>query len=124
VHVLDRLLKLIVTLTLLLFLVQTLIGLLARALNSAFHGLISGIAALGGMLGAVTVSAVLVCLAVGLVVRATRFLVVRDPRVARERVARERAGRTRVRRPADDTPVHQPEEPSADPDPAINEVAD
>ena len=120
----DRMLKLIVILTLLFFLVQTLIGVLARAFEGLLRGLISGIGALGGLLGAVTLSATLLCLAGGLIVRTTRFLATRDPRAARERAAHERAGRTRVRRPAEGVPVHQPEDPPTDPDPAINEMDD
>jgi len=120
----DRLLKLIVALTLLLFLLQALIGLLARVLDGALHGLIASVGAVGDIVGAMVLVAGVFSLALGLIVRSTRFLMARDPRVTRERAARERAGRTRVRRFAEGAPIHQREVTPADPDPAINEVAD
>lgn len=121
---LDRVLKLIVTLTLLFFLLQAVIGLLVRLVESALRPFASAVGALGGIVCALIALAALACLMVGLLVRARQFALSRDPRASRERAARDRAVRTRVRRPAEDVPVHEPEEPQTDPDPAINDEDD
>lgn len=121
---LDRILKLIVTLTLLFFLLQAVIGLLVRLVETALTPLAGAVGAIGGIVGGLIALLALTCLAVGLLVRGQRFIASRDPRAARERAARDRAVRQRVRRPAEDVPVHRPERPRPDPDPAINEEDD
>ena len=119
---LDRLLKLIVTLTLLLFLVQAGIGVFARALVALLATLISSVAHTGSVLGSLVVAFLAVCFVVGLAVRTVQFIASRDPRAAREREARDRAVRQRVRRPAEGVPpVESHAEVLDDPDPAIGE---
>jgi hypothetical protein len=118
---LDRALKLIVTLTLLFFLLQVVIALLVRLVEAALMPMAVAVGTLGGIVSGLIALIALLCLTAGLLVRGRQFVVSRDPR-ARERAARERAGRTRVRRPAEDAPVHHREEPPPDPDPAINEA--
>lgn len=118
---LDSILKLIVTLTLLFFLLQALIGLLVRLVEAALRPFASAGGALGGIVCGLIALAGLACLTAGLFVRTKQFVLSRDPRAARERAARDRAVRTRVRRPAENVPVHAPEEHPPDPDPAINE---
>ena len=118
---LENVLKLTITLTLLFFLLQAVIGLFVRLLETALRPIATAAGALGGFLCGLVALAALLCLTAGLLVRARQFVLSRDPRGARERAARERAGRTRVRRPTEDAPVHAPEEPQPDPDPAINE---
>jgi ABC-type uncharacterized transport system permease subunit len=116
--VLDRLLKLIVTLTLLLFLVQAVIGVAARALAALLTTFVSSVAHAGSILSGIVVA----LLAVGLAVRTVQFIANRDPRAAREREARARAVRQRVRRPAEGVPpVESHAEVLDDPDPAIGE---
>ncbi len=121
---LDRFLKLIVTLTLLFFLLKAVIGLLLRLVEAALTPLAGAVGALGGIVGGLIALLGLACLAVGLLVRGQQFIASRDPRAARERAARDRAVRQRVRRPAEDVPVHRPERPQPDPDPAINDGED
>lgn len=118
---LDKALKLIITLTLLFFLLQAVIGVLVRALEAMLRPMAGAIAALGGVLVGLLTLVGMLCLVTGLFVRARQFVLARNPRAAREQATRERAGRTRVRRPAEDAPVHEPEEPASDPDPAIND---
>jgi hypothetical protein len=119
---LDRLLKLIVTLTLLLFLIQAVIGVLVRVLETALRGFVGHLASVGRSLGETLIALAVMCFVIGLVVRGAQFVANRDPRAARERAARDRAVRQRVRRPAEGVP---PEESRAevldDPDPAIGE---
>jgi len=119
---LDRLLKLIVVLTLALFLVQAVIGLLVRI----FEGMLTQVAAAfgrtGGALGGALFAVAGVAFVVGVLVRGIRSLGNRDPKVARERAARDRAVRQRVRRPAEGVPpVASNAEVLADPDPAVGE---
>jgi uncharacterized membrane protein len=119
---LDRFLKLIVTLTLLLFLIQAVIGVLARVFEAAMRGLLGYLGILGGFLGHAVVATAVLFFAIGLVVRGVRFVANRDPRAARERAARDRAVRRRVRRPADGVPpVEGRAEVLDDSDPAIGE---
>lgn len=119
---LDRILKLIVTLTLLLFLIQAVIGVLARVLEAALRGFFGYLGTIGGFLGHAVVALVVMCFAIGLVVRGTQFIANRDPRAARERATRDRAVRQRVRRPAEGVPpVESRAELLDDPDPAIGE---
>lgn len=119
---LDRILKLIVTLTLLLFLIQAVIGVLVRVLEAALRGFFGSLGTVGGFLGQAVTALAVACFAIGLVVRGARFVANRDPRAASERASRDRAVRQRVRRPAEGVP---PEESRAevldDPDPAIGE---
>jgi len=120
--VLDRLLKLIVTLTLLFFLLQAVIGVLVRGLDAALAGATAALGHAGNFLGNLLAVVVEVLFVVGLVVRGAQFVSGRDPRVARERAARERAVRQRVRRPAEGAPpINVGREETPDPDPAINE---
>lgn len=118
---LDNALKLVVTLTLLFFLLQAVNGLLVRMVESTLRPMAGAIGALGGLVAGLLALAGLLCLTAGLLVRARQFVASRYPRTARERAARERAGRTRVRRSAADAPIHRPQEPQPDPDPAIND---
>lgn len=119
---LDRILKLIVTLTLLLFLIQAVVGVLARVLEAALRGFFGRLGSVGGFLGEAAVVLTVMCFVVGLVVRGAQFVANRDPRATRERAARDRAVRQRVRRPAEGVP---PDESRAevldDRDPAIGE---
>lgn len=119
---LDRLLRLIVTLTLLLFLVQVVISVAARAVAALLATLISSGAHAGSILGGILVALIAVSFAVGLAVRTVQFIANRDPRAARERETRDRALRQRVRRPAEGVPpVESHAEVPDDPDPAIGE---
>jgi uncharacterized membrane protein YciS (DUF1049 family) len=121
-QVLDRLLKLIVTLTLLLFLVQAVIGVAARALAALLATFVSGVAHAGSILGGIVVALFAVSFVIGLAVRTVQFIANRDPRAARERETRDRAVRQRVRRPAEGVPpVESHAEVLDDPDPAIGE---
>jgi hypothetical protein len=120
---LDRVLKLIVTLTLLLFLAQAVVGLVIRSLGALIGGAISGAVRAGSLVGSVIIAVVALCFFVGVIVRAARFIGNRDPRTARERASRDRAVRQRVRRPAEGVlPVTSRQATGADPDPAIGEV--
>lgn len=114
---LDRVLKLIVTLTMLVFLLQAVIGLLAGLVGAALRPFASAVGSFGGIASGLVVLAALACLMAGLLVRARQLVLSRNPRAARDRAA----VRTRVRRPAEHVPVHEPEEHLPDPDPAINE---
>lgn len=119
---LGRLLKLIVTLTLLIFLVQAVIGVAARALAALLATIVSSVAHAGSILGGIVVALLGVSFAVGLAVRTVQFIANRDPRAVREREARDRAVRQRVRRPAEGVPpVESHAEVLDDPDPAIGE---
>lgn len=119
---LDRLLKLIVTLTLLLFLVQAVIGVLARVLEATLHGFMASLGAAGGFIGQAMVVLAVACFVIGLVVRGAQFIANRNPRSARERATRDRAVRHRARRPAEGVPpVESHAEVLDDPDPAIGE---
>lgn len=119
---LDRTLKLIVTLTLLLFLLQAVIGVSSRVLEVALTDAVSAIRDTGSFFWSLLVAVAMVCLFVGLIVRLVRFVTTRDPRVARERASRERAMRQRIRRPAEDVPPHGiRRERVADADPAVGE---
>jgi hypothetical protein len=120
--VLDRLLKLIVTLTLLFFLLQAVIGVLVSVLNAALYCAVSALGHAGNFLGNVLVVVVEVFFLVGLIVRGAQFVANRDPRAARERATHDRAVRQRVRRPTEGVPpVESHAEVLDDPDPAIGE---
>ena len=119
---LDRLLKLIVTLTLLLFLMQAVIGVAARALGAMLATFVSSVEDAGSIVGGIVVALLAVSFVTGLAVRTVQFIANRDPRVARERETRDRAVRQRVRRPAEGVPrVESRVEVLDDPDPAIGE---
>lgn len=119
---LDRALKLIVALTLLLFLLQAVIGVLSRVLEAALTGAVSAIGHTGSFFGSLLVAVAMASFFVGLLVRLVRFVATRDPRAARERDSRERAMRQRVRRPAEGVPPHGiRREHVADADPAVGE---
>ena len=119
---LDRLLKLIVVLTLALFLVQAVIGLLVRVVEGALTQVAGAFGRTGGAVGGVLFAIGGAAFVIGLLVRGIRFLGNRDPKLARERAARDRAVRQRVRRPAEDVPpVESHVEVVADPDPAVGE---
>ena len=70
---LDRILKLIVTLTLLLFLIQAVIGALARVLEAALRGFFGSLGTDGGFLGQAVMALAVACFAIGLVVHALRI---------------------------------------------------
>ena len=119
---LDRALKLIVVLTLLLFFLQVVFGVLSRVLEAALMGAVSAIGHTGSFLGSLLVAVAMACFFVGLLVRLVRFVATRDPRVARARASRERAMRQRVRRPTEGVPPHDIcREQVADEDPAVAE---
>ena len=119
---LDRVLKLIITLTLLLFLLQAVIGVLGRVIAAALMGTVSVINHAGSFLGSLLAAVAIACLFVGLVVRFVQLIATRDPRAARERTSRERAMRQRIRRPAEGVPpLNGHRERLADPDPAVGE---
>jgi hypothetical protein len=119
---LDRALKLIIALTLVLFLLQAVIGVFSRVIAAALMGAVSVANHAGSFLGSLLVAVAIVCLFVGLAVRLVRFVASRDPSAARERVSRERAVRQRVRRPAEGVPpVNNHREELADSDPAVGE---
>jgi len=120
--VLDRVLKLVVTLTLLLFLLQAVIGVLSRVIEAALMGTVSVIRHAGSFFGGLLVVVAMACFFVGLLVRFAQFVTTRDPRAARDRASRERAMRQRVRRPADGVPpLNNNRDHLADPDPAVGE---
>jgi len=120
--VFDRLLKTIIVGTLLLFLVQAVIGVLARVVEAALHGVLSTLGTVGGFLGQVMAALAVFSFLIGLMVRGIQFLGNRDPRTARERASRDRAVRQRVRRPAEGVPpVNHRDDHLRDPDPAVNE---
>lgn len=122
---LDRFLKLIVSLTLLLFLIQAVTGVLVRVLEALLRGLLSSVGSLGGFFGQTVFALVVLCLLSGLLVRGVQFVANQDPRAARERASRDRAVRQRVRRPAEGVPtIGSRAEVIDDPDPAIGEERD
>jgi len=104
---LDRALKLIVTLTLLLFLLQAVIGALIRVLEAALSGAVTCIAHAGSLVASLLVPVGMACLLAGLLVRLSQFVSARDPRSARERSSRDRAIRVRVRRPVEGVRPHE-----------------
>ena len=117
---LDRLLKTIIVGTLLLFLLQAVIGVLCRVLEATLTGAVSTIGHAGSFAGGLTIFILAVCIAIGLLVRLVQFFATRDPRAARERASRERALRQRVRRPTEGVlPLNDRREHHADPDPAV-----
>lgn len=122
---LDRVLKLIVTLTLLLFLAQAVVGVAANALAGLFRALVSSAASIGALLGAFLFVGLVAILVVGLFARMAQFITSRDPRVAREWAARGRAVHQRVRRPAEGVdPIQSHARVVEDSDPAIGEDLD
>lgn len=119
---LDRVLKLIVTLTLLLFLLQAVIGVFTRVIEAALAGAVTAVGHAGSFLGSLVVTVAAVCFMAGIIVRFVQFVATRDPRAARERASRGRAMRQRVRRPAEGVPpLNHHREHLTDPDPAIGE---
>lgn len=70
---LDRVLMLIVTLTLLLFLAQAVLGVVFRVVVAVMTGA-SNIRHTGSFLGSVLAAVVAVCFVVGLLIRALRWL--------------------------------------------------
>lgn len=119
---LDRALTLILTLTLLLFLLQAVMGVLSRVLEAALTGTVSAIGHTGSFFGSLLVAVAMACFFAGLLVRFAQFVTTRDPRAARDRASRERAMRQRVRRPAEGVPpLNNNRDDLADPDPAVGE---
>ena len=119
---LDQALKLIVSMTLLLFLLQAVIGVLSRVLEAALTGAVSAIGHIGSFFGSLLVAVAMACLFAGLLARLVRFVTSRDPRAAQQRDSRERAMRQRVRRPTEGIPPHNIRHNHvADADPAVGE---
>jgi ABC-type nickel/cobalt efflux system permease component RcnA len=120
--VVERFLKLVITLTLLLFLLQAVIGVLSQVIEAALLGAVSALGQASSLFGNLLAGVLVGCFAVGLIVRLVQFIATRDPRTARERAARERSVRQRVRRPAEGVPpaLDQREYPP-DPDPAVDQ---
>src|SRR5260370_10793203 len=98
---LDRGLKLIVTLTLLMFLMQTVMGVLTRALAVLLAALVSSVADASSFFGGIVAAVLALAFVVGLFARVGQLIANRNPRLARERASRDRAVRQRVRRPAE-----------------------
>lgn len=120
---LDRFLKLLVILTLLMFLLQAVIGVLGRVLEEALASLVSTLMhGSSFLMGPVAVVGAL-CVFTGLIIRLSHFVISRDPRSAREQASRERAMRQRVRRPAEGVPpADDRRDELPDPDPAVGEA--
>jgi len=118
---LDRALKLIVSLVFLLLLLRTAVSIVAWSIAGIMRGLLGLLVHGLGVLGFAIVSVLIAVFSVGLAVRASKHFALSDPASARDRVARQRALRTRVRRPAEglaeDPTPEQPDES----DPAIGE---
>lgn len=117
---LDRVLKLIVTLTLLLFLVQAVVGLVCRVLETMCLGTVSAIGHAASLVGGLLVVVGVACLFVGLGVRVHQLLTGQGSRAGREHGARERQVRLTVRRPAEGVPAATVPELPEDPDPALS----
>ena len=113
---LDRVFKLIVVLTLLLFLVQSVIGVLCRVLEAALAGVATTV---GSGAAGFLIAVAAIFFLVGTIGRGFHFLANRDPRVARERASRERAMRQRPRRPAEGVSPVGGDKYLDDPDPAV-----
>lgn len=111
---LGRALNLIAKLTLLLFLLGLLIGLVrqAAAVAAMKHAVPTILADVGGIL-------LTGIFFVGLGVRVHQFLTGHGGRAGREHGARERQVRLTVRRPAEGVPATTAPEMPEDPDPAI-----
>ena len=113
---LDRVLKLIVVLTLLLFLMQSVIGVLCRVLEAALVGVAT---ALGCGAASFLIAVAANFFLVGAIGRGFQFIANRDPRAARERASRDRAMRQRPRRPAEGVAPVGGDKFLEDPDPAV-----
>ncbi|MEP7027095.1 MAG: hypothetical protein ABI960_00740 [Candidatus Eisenbacteria bacterium] len=113
---LDRVLKLIVVLTLLLFLVQSVIGVLCRILEAALGGVAT---TLGSGAASLVIAIAAICFLAGAIGRGFHFIANRDPRMARERASRDRAMRQRPRRPAEGVSPVGGNKFLDDPDPAV-----
>jgi hypothetical protein len=105
--VLDRLLKLIVTLTLLLFLVDAVIDVLSRAMGMALARAISTIDQAKSFVGALIVALGVICLFAGLLIRFIRWL--REGGLSGRRPHRGLSTRQEWagREFADEVPVHR-----------------
>ena len=97
---LDRVLKLLVTLALLLLLVQVAI----RVIDAALMGTVSASAGVSAFFARALADAIIVCFFIGLISRGVHLIAGRDPRAVRERASRERGGRQRRRQPAEGVP--------------------
>lgn len=103
---LDRFLKLIIAGTLALFFVQAVIGVLARVVEAALHGLLSRLGTVGGYLGQLVIGAAAVSLVVGLLVRAVQW--VREKGSSRRSGQGQGAHDWASRSSADEVPVDRP----------------
>lgn len=122
---LDRVLKLIVTLTFALFFAQAVISVLAGLLASALGAIGARIAHAFGPVGSLLLMLAVPCFALGLVVRAVQFIGARKSKSAGDRVTRERNLRQKVRRPAEGIPPHVAHaEERADSDPDVGDGDD
>src|SRR5262245_55966775 len=117
----ERISKLIVTLTLLLFLLQAVIGVFARAFEEVMHESLSALGRAGGLFTQAVVALIVACFAIGMMARGVQLITNRDPRAARERATRDRAVRRRARRPSEGVPLESHAEVLDDPDPAIGD---
>ena len=118
---LDRALKLIVTLTLLLFLLQAVIGVISWGIA----GTVSAIGHTCSFLGSLLVAIAVTCFAFGLLVRFVQLVTTRGPRAMHERVSRDRAMRRRARRSVEGVSPHIiRREVAVDADPAVGEDED
>lgn len=109
---LDRVLKAIITLTLLLFLLQALVGVLGRLMNAVLTGAVSTIGHVGSFLGSVLVAVLSVCFLSGLLIRLIRWLresgVSGRPHRSGTTARQEWSGRES----ADEVPIHQEGRPT------------
>lgn len=115
----ERLLKSIFELLILLVVISFAMGLAVELLRAGAHvaaAMVDGV--LPHLLSSLCATLFLGLLCIGLAARAVRSVSRMDPRAARERATRGRAVRQRARRPAEDVPVDEPEVP-LDPDPAL-----
>jgi len=111
---LDRVLRLIVILAVLLFLVRVVF----RVIDAALMGTVSASAGVSAFFAGALADAIIVCFFIGLISRGIQLIAGRDPRAARERASRERGGRQRRRQPAKGVPpmkVGRKYPPDADP---------
>ena len=103
---LDRVLKLFITLTLLFFLLQAVFGALTRVLEAALRGAVSMLGSVGGFIGQLVIGAAVVSFVVGLLVRFIQWVRGKSSgrRQGRGQASHEWAGRAF----ADDVPVDRP----------------
>lgn len=117
----DRLMRMIFELLVVLVLLGALIGALPALLREGCHeGATATRHIVPRLAGDVLVTLGTGLFVIGLGVRLHRAFGGRDSRAGRERASQERQARHAVRRHADDVPVEGLPEPPEDPDPALD----